>query len=51
MDQIGLGFELMGYGLSGVFTFLIIFFFTVKVLLFLFPDKSEKEKADTEQRC
>jgi Na+-transporting methylmalonyl-CoA/oxaloacetate decarboxylase gamma subunit len=49
MDQIGIGIEVMGYGLAGVFSFLIIFFFTIKALLFLFPDKSEEEKSDTAQ--
>jgi hypothetical protein len=49
MDQIGLGFQVMGYGLVGVFSFLIIFFFTIKALLYLFPEKSEQENADTNQ--
>ena len=47
MNQIGLGFQVMGYGLTGVFTCLIIFFFTIKALLFLFPDKSEEEKTNS----
>ncbi len=44
MDQIGLGVELMGYGLAGVFSFLIIFFFLIKALLYLFPEKSGQKE-------
>jgi hypothetical protein len=47
MNQIGLGFQVMGYGLAGVFSCLIIFFVTIKALLFLFPDKSEDEKTNS----
>jgi hypothetical protein len=49
MNQIGLGFQVMWYGLAGVFSCLIIFFFTIKALLFLFPDKPEEENADAKQ--
>jgi len=48
VDQLGLGFQVMAYGLAGVFSFLIIFFFSIKALLYLFPDKHEEEKADSE---
>jgi hypothetical protein len=49
MDQIGLGFQVMGYGLVGVFSCLIIFFATIKALLYFFPDKPEKDNSDANQ--
>jgi hypothetical protein len=49
MNQIGLGLQVMMYGLAGVFSCLIIFFITIKALLFLFPDKPEAKNADANQ--
>lgn len=39
MSDISLGFQLMGYGLVGVFTVLILFYFTIQLLMKLFPHK------------
>lgn len=39
MSDISLGFQLMGYGLVGVFTVLILFYFTIQLLMKLFPSK------------
>lgn len=43
MDLIGKGLELMGIGLAGVFTVLIIFYFMIKLLLKAFPPKEENK--------
>lgn len=39
MTNITLAFMLMGYGLIGVFSVLIIFYLIVKLLTRLFPEK------------
>lgn len=39
MDLIGLGVQMMIYGIAGVFGVLIIFYFMIKILLKVFPDK------------
>lgn len=39
MSDISLGLQLMGYGLIGVFTVLILFYFTIQLLMKLFPHK------------
>jgi Na+-transporting methylmalonyl-CoA/oxaloacetate decarboxylase gamma subunit len=44
MDTIKAGFMLMGYGLAGVFTALIIFYCAIRVLTALFKEKSKKEE-------
>jgi len=41
MNEFGLGLELMAYGLTGVFAVLILFFIVIKLLLAIFPHKSE----------
>lgn len=41
MNELGLGVELMMYGLTGVFVVLIMFFFVIKLLLKIFPYKEE----------
>ncbi len=41
MDLIGMGFEMMGLGLVGVFGVLIIFYIIIKALLKMFPSKDE----------
>jgi hypothetical protein len=33
MTNLGLGFQLMGFGLLGVFTVLILFYVMIKVLM------------------
>lgn len=43
MNQLDLGFQVMGYGITGVFTVLILFYFMIKGLLKLFPYKAEEE--------
>lgn len=43
MDQFGLGLQLMLYGLIGVFTVLIVYFVMIKVLVQIFPYKSEEK--------
>lgn len=39
MEQIGLAFQLMGYGLAGVFSVLILFYVVIKLLGVMFPEK------------
>jgi hypothetical protein len=39
MDSLNLGLQLMGYGLTGVFMVLILFYAVIKLLLILFPLK------------
>ncbi len=39
MHELELGLELMGYGLVGVFTVLILFYFMIRVLVKVFPYK------------
>jgi Na+-transporting methylmalonyl-CoA/oxaloacetate decarboxylase gamma subunit len=41
MNELGLGVELMMYGLTGVFVVLIMFYFVIKLLLKVFPYKEE----------
>ncbi len=41
MNELGLGVELMMYGLTGVFVVLILFYFVIKLLLKVFPYKEE----------
>ena len=41
MNELGLGLELMMYGLTGVFAVLIMFYFVIKLLLKVFPYKEE----------
>lgn len=36
----------MGAGIGGVFIVLILFFFMIKLLARIFPDKTEPEKAE-----
>ena len=36
----------MGVGIGGVFIVLVLFFFMIKLLARIFPDKSEPEKAE-----
>lgn len=43
MDNLRTGFMLMGYGLAGVFTVLILFYITIKVLMAIFKNKNESE--------
>ncbi len=42
MDKLGLGIQLMMYGLAGVFTVLILFYGMITGLMKLFPYKPEK---------
>lgn len=44
MIKILMGFELMAYGLAGVFIVLIVFFFMIKLLVWLYPDTSEENQ-------
>lgn len=39
INTIVLALKLMGYGLLGVFTVLILFYFMIKLLMKLFPSK------------
>jgi len=39
MSHIDLAFILMGYGLIGVFSVLVVFYLIVKLLTKLFPEK------------
>ncbi|WP_236860098.1 OadG family protein [Candidatus Formimonas warabiya] len=41
MDLVGLGLEVMGMGLAGVFVVLILFYFMIKLLIKVFPPKEE----------
>ena len=42
MSDIDMGLKLMGYGFAGVFTVLILFYAVVKLLVRVFPYKSEE---------
>lgn len=42
MDKLGLGIQLMMYGLTGVFTVLIMFYGMIVGLMKLFPYKPEE---------
>jgi tetrahydromethanopterin S-methyltransferase subunit E len=39
MTEMGLALMLMGYGLIGVFTVLIVFYIVIKLLMKVFPEK------------
>ncbi|MGI6578264.1 MAG: OadG-related small transporter subunit [Eubacteriales bacterium] len=39
MTQIGAAFTLMGYGLMGVFSVLIVFYLVIKLLGRIFPEE------------
>lgn len=39
MEDIRLGFEMMLYGIGTTFIILILFYFVVKLLVKLFPEK------------
>lgn len=39
MTDLQLGFQLMGLGLVGVFSVLILFYFTIQILMKVFPQK------------
>ncbi len=39
MTQIELAVMLMGYGLAGVFTVLVLFYIVIKILSVVFPEK------------
>ena len=39
MDEFKLGLELMGYGLTGVFMVLILFYAVIRLLVKVFPYK------------
>ena len=44
MAQLGLGLQLMVYGLIGVFMVLIVFFGMIKALIKLFPARDDEEQ-------
>lgn len=39
MSDLNLGVQLMGYGLLGVFSVLVLFYFTIQLLMKVFPHK------------
>ncbi|SDY93933.1 Oxaloacetate decarboxylase, gamma chain [Proteiniborus ethanoligenes] len=39
MENIGVGLEMMLYGIGTTFSILIIFYFSIKLLSKLFPEK------------
>jgi len=43
MSEISLALQLMVYGLAGVFLVLILFYWTIKALLKIFPYKEEEQ--------
>jgi len=43
MSEISLALQLMVYGLAGVFLVLILFYWTIKALLKIFPYKKEEQ--------
>lgn len=45
MNDLTLGWQLMGYGLAGVFTTLIAFMLVIKLITKLFPEKADKGNA------
>lgn len=44
MNNLTLGWQLMGYGLAGVFTTLMAFILVIKLVTRLFPVKEEEKK-------
>jgi hypothetical protein len=46
MEQFNLGVQLMAYGLTGVFTVLIVYFVMIKALVWLFPYKPEEKESE-----
>jgi len=40
MEYIDIGLKMMAYGMGTTFTILIIFYFLIKVLAILFPEKN-----------
>ncbi|MDO4799163.1 MAG: OadG-related small transporter subunit [Bacillota bacterium] len=42
MNEITLGWMLMGYGLIGVFSVLIIFYLTIRCLVRFFPERTQE---------
>lgn len=45
MNDLTLGWQLMGYGLAGVFTTLIVFMLVIKLITKLFPEKEDERSA------
>ncbi len=43
MNEMNLGIQLMGFGIIGVFTVLILFYFIIKALMKFFPDKKDND--------
>jgi hypothetical protein len=43
MNDINLGIQLMGFGILGTFTVLILFYFIIKILMKVFPYKSDEQ--------
>lgn len=43
MNNLALGWQLMGYGLAGVFTTLLAFILVIKLIIKLFPEKKEED--------
>jgi Na+-transporting methylmalonyl-CoA/oxaloacetate decarboxylase gamma subunit len=43
MNEMYLGVQLMGIGLAGVFTVLIVFYAVIRLLVKFFPDKPEEK--------
>ncbi len=42
MEYFDVGLKLMGYGLLGVFTVLILFYFMIKIMMKVFSEKENK---------
>jgi Na+-transporting methylmalonyl-CoA/oxaloacetate decarboxylase gamma subunit len=42
MGNVLIGLKLMGFGLAGVFTVLILFYFMIKILMRVFNENEEK---------
>ena len=43
-DNLTAGIQLMGYGMMGVFTVIVIFIGAIKLLLKVLPEDEEKDK-------
>lgn len=46
MSEISMGFELMGYGLAGVFLVLVLFYGMILLMMKIFPQRSESDETE-----
>lgn len=46
MSEISMGLQLMGYGLTGVFLVLILFYAMILLMMKIFPHRPESDEAE-----